>query len=173
VSEFASLQSGAMSVVFSSRHAYLAGAAVVCALLAVQALRQLHQQTTSLPDLKRVLRLEFDALPLRGWPLYAVTGTLQFGIGMVSAIAEGSPFLRHDAFVGLLGALLAAVCLAFATRAIVRRLPSFARAMESYFERPATVPLARRRSIDAEFTLYTRFFWFTCLFNRPPPTFQS
>ena len=172
--EFGAMGTGAETVLFSPRHWYLGCAALAGIItFAVQA-RALLRSAHSGLDLKRMLRLGLDSLPMRGrgWRYYALTGGLQLAVGSLTQIGEGCPFCGHDVLAGVLGALVTVIVLAFVMRAVGRRLPALVcmtdgaeRACERHTGLP---PLARElcglaRSIDV---------WFPLLFNRPPPHLQ-
>ena len=149
---------------------------VRCAALAgianfVLQARALLRRAENARDLKRMLRLGLDRLPLhaRGARYYALTAALQLAVGCLTQIGEGCPFCSHDVVAGLLGAIATVVALALVTRAVGRRLPALVCIIVDVViaaDRHAGLTL-----VSAEQRGPARWLdvWFPLLFNRPPP----
>ncbi|MBV8164264.1 MAG: hypothetical protein JOZ91_08345 [Candidatus Eremiobacteraeota bacterium] len=172
--EFGAMGSDAETVLFSPRHWYLGCAALAGIVIFVVQARALLRQATSARDLKRMLRLGLDQLPLRahGARYYALTAALQLGVGCLTQIGEGCPFCSHDVVAGLLGAIATVVVLALVTRALGRRLPAlvcFIADVVIAADRHAasTLVTTEQRGIARSLDV-----WFPLLFNRPPPKLQ-
>jgi hypothetical protein len=168
--EFGAMGSGAESILFNPRHWYLGCAVVAGIATFVLQARALLRQATSARDLKRMLGLGLDRLPLhaRGMRYYALTATLQLAIGSLTQIGEGCPFCSHDVVAGLLGALVTVVLLAFFTHAVGRRLPALVCIVAEVLapERHAGLSQVCR---EPRGLASSRDVWFPLLFNRPPP----
>ena len=173
-SEFGAMGADAESVVFSPRHWYLGCAAVAGIIIFALQARALLRKASSARDLKRMLRLGLDRLPLgaRGARYYALTAALQLALGCLTQIGEGCPFCSHDVIAGLFGALITVVVLAVVTRAVGRRLPSLVCGMADLVIAPdpyagLTLFSTQRRGLARSLDV-----WFALLFNRPPPQLQ-
>jgi hypothetical protein len=163
--------SDAEGVLFSAKHLYLG----VLALAGIATLlicgRALLLRATGARDLKRLLHIGLATLPFggKGAPYFALTATLQLGLGLLTQFGEGCPFCGHDIAAGLLGALLTVVLFGFAARAAGRRLPNAVAALVSFL--PAAedmLPQFVDRSETASFAPRS-IVWFADLYNRPPP----
>ena len=169
--EFGAMGSGAETVLFSPRHWYLGCAALAGIAIFVLQARGLLRRAENARDLKRMLRLGLDRLPLhaRGARYYALTAALQLAVGCLTQIGEGCPFCSHDVVAGLLGAIATVVALALVTRAVGRRLPALVCIIVDVViaaDRHAGLTL-----VSAEQRGPARWLdvWFPLLFNRPPP----
>jgi len=172
--EFAAMGSDAQGLAFSPRHLYLAIVAAVCLCVVVVRLFALWRQSAGGRDLKRALHVGMDTLPLRGrgWRFYALTVGLQFAIGLITEIGEGCPFCAHDVAAGVIGALVCALLLAFALRAVARRLPAFAFAFTRLLRLDPVPSAARWLPRHVASRRESSFAWFSRRFNRPPPALQ-
>ncbi len=157
------------AILFSSRHAYLALAAIGCAVFIAFEIRTLLAGASGRLDLKRQLSDEVRALPLDGdWRFYGLVVGLQFALGVGSAVGEGCLFCGHDVVFGVVGALLVAALLALAGRLITARLPRLAAALAPRFApRPEGEP--KLRSQQQSERSPNPVFWSLQLANRPPP----
>ncbi len=166
--------SDAENVLFSPRHWYLGCAALAGIIIFVVRGRALLRQADSVRDLKRMLSLGLDALPLRarGARYYVLTAGLQLTIGALTQIGEGCPFCSHDVVGGLLGAVLTVVVLALITRAIGRRLPGLVCALVSVVVIHDRSDATRFVRIVLPGPAESLGVWFPLLFNRPPPQLQ-
>jgi hypothetical protein len=174
-SEFAAMGSDAEAVFFSARHLYLG----VLALAGIATLfvcgRALLQRASGSRDLKRLLHIGLSTLPFggKGAAYFALTATLQLGLGLLTQFGEGCPFCGHDVAAGVLGALLTVVLFGFAARAVGRRLPNAVAALVSLLPAaediiPQFLDRVERASIASRSVV-----WFADLYNRPPPYLQS
>jgi hypothetical protein len=173
-SEFAAMGTDAESVLFSARHLYLGVLALAGIATLVICGRALLRRATGARDLKRLLHIGLASLPFggRGPAYFALTATLQLGLGLLTQIGEGCPFCGHDIAAGVLGALLTVVLFGFAARAVGRRLPTAVAALVNLLPAaedliPQFVDRVERASIASRSIV-----WFADLYNRPPP-FQS
>jgi hypothetical protein len=173
-SEFAAMGTDAESVLFSARHLYLGVLALAGIATLVICGRALLRRATGARDLKRLLHIGLASLPFggRGPAYFALTATLQLGLGLLTQIGEGCPFCGHDIAAGVLGALLTVVLFGFAARAVGRRLPTAVAALVNLLPAaedliPQFVDRVERTSIASRSIV-----WFADLYNRPPP-FQS
>jgi len=170
-SEFFAMGSDADAVAISPKHFYLGVAALAALFIATQQLLTLWRNSRGGRDLKRALHVGLESLPCRGrGAFFALTAGLQLGVGLATQIGEGCPFCGHDIAAGVIGALLTVVVMAFASRAISRRLPSIAAAIGALFVDPAgsdVLHFAARAGAAPSFPL---FVWFEQLYNRPPPS---
>jgi hypothetical protein len=171
-SEFFAMGSDADAVAISPKHIYLGIAGLAAMGIATWQMLMLWQNSRGGRDLKRALHVGLGALPCRGRgpSFFAVTAGLQLIAGLATQIGEGCPFCGHDIAAGVIGALLTVVAMAFAARAISRRLPSIAAAIGALFVGPAGSdgPIVVSRSCAAP--SFPRFVWFEQLYNRPPPS---
>lgn len=170
-SEFFAMGAAADAVTLSPKHIYLGIVALLAAGIALQQTLALWRNSRGGRDLKRELHVALETLPFRGRGAFLIlTAGLQLGISMTTEIGEGCPFCGHDVFAGVIGALLTVVLLAFAARAIGRRLPSIASAISALFIDPArnadALVVSRRASAQPA----PRIVWFAQLYNRPPPS---
>jgi hypothetical protein len=173
-SEFFAMGSDADSILFSARHLYLG----VLALAGIATLficgRALLQRASGARDLKRLLHIGLSTLPFggKGAAYFALTATLQLGLGLLTQIGEGCPFCGHDVTAGVLGALLTVVLFGFAARAVGRRLPTAVAALVNFLP-AAEVLIPQYLDRVERATIASRsVVWFADLYNRPPP-FQS
>lgn len=170
-SEFFAMGTDADAVALSPKHIYLGVAALVAAAVAAQQALALWRDSRGGRDLKRALHVGLERLPFRGRGAFLIfTAGLQLGISMTTEIGEGCPFCGHDVTAGVLGALLTVVLLAFAARAIGRRLPSIAAAISALFIDPAERADALVVSCNATAPVVPSIVWYAQLFNRPPPS---
>lgn len=170
-SEFFAMGAEAGVVALSPKHIYLGFAALIAAGIAVHQALALLRGSRSGRDLKRELNVGLATLPFRGRAMFfAFTAGLQLVISMATEIGEGCPFCGHDVSAGVIGALLTVVLLAFAARAIGRRLPSIAAALSALFIDPAGRATALVVSRSTAGALVPRIVWFAQLYNRPPPS---
>jgi len=172
--EFAAMGTDADAVLFSPRHWYLGLAVVVGTIAFIVRGRALIRHAQGQRDLKRILSIGLDGLPLhaKGARYYALTAGLQLGIGALTQIGEGCPFCSHDVIAGLLGALLTVVLLAVLTHALRARLPNIVCALVGHLTRETELQaptFVRPRLGGAPASLGV---WFPLLFNRPPPYLQ-
>ena len=173
-SEFAAMGTDAESVLFSAKHLYLGVLALAgIATLAICG-RALLRRASGARDLKRLLHIGLATLPFggKGAAYFALTATLQLGLGLLTQFGEGCPFCGHDIAAGVLGALLTVVLFGFAARAVGRRLPNVVAALVNILPAaddltPRFVDRVERASIASRSIV-----WFADLYNRPPP-FQS
>lgn len=157
------------AILFSSRHAYLALAAIGCAVFIAFEIRTLFACASGWLDLKRQLSDEIRALPLAGdWRFYALVAGLQFALGVGSAVGEGCFFCGHDVVFGVAGALLVAALLALAGRLITTRLPRLAAALAPRLG-PAAECTPKLHSEQQSEWSPNPVFWSLQLANRPPP----
>jgi len=174
-SEFAAMGADARAVLFSPRHWYLGIAAVAGIILFVARGRQLVAGSSNGRDLKRMLYLGLESLPLRGRGVafFALTAALQFAVGMSTEFGEGAPIAGHDVAGGVLGALLVVLVMAFAAKAIARKFPTIVAALvwmlvaSGATATPSTAAV-RRSTPPARMPA-----WTPSLLNRPPPSLQS
>src|SRR5271166_1461169 len=170
-SEFFAMGAEAGAVALSPRHIYLGITAIVAAGIAAQQVFALWRNSRGGRDLKRELHVALEGLPFRGRGVFFIlTGGLQLAISMTTEIGEGCPFCGHDVSAGVIGALLTIVLLAFAARAIARRLPSIAAAITALIIDPAQAADVLVVSRTATALPVPRFTWFEQLYNRPPPS---
>jgi hypothetical protein len=170
-SEFFAMGAAADAVALSPKHLYLGVAALIAAAVAAQQTFSWWRNSRGGRDLKRELHVALETLPFRGRGAFFIfTVGLQLGISMTTQFGEGCPFCGHDVWAGVVGALLTIVLLAFAARAIGRRLPSIAAGISALFIDPAcdADPLVVSHSATAP--LVPRIVWYAQLFNRPPPS---
>lgn len=169
-SEFFAMGVEANAVALSPKHIYLGIAALIAAAIGVHQAFALLRSSHGGRDLKRELNVGLATLPFRGRGMFfAFTAGLQLAISMATEIGEGCPFCGHDVSAGVVGALLTVVLLAFAARAIGRRLPSIAVALHALFIDPAGRSDALVVSRSATAPLVPSIIWFAQLYNRPPP----
>ncbi|HEY7980676.1 MAG TPA: hypothetical protein VID19_04265 [Candidatus Eremiobacteraceae bacterium] len=173
-SEFAAMGTGAESVLFSAKHLYLGVLALAGIATLVICGRALLLRASGARDLKRLLHIGLATLPFggKGAAYFALTATLQLGLGLLTQFGEGCPFCGHDIAAGVLGALLTVVLFGFAARAVGRRLPNVVAALVNILPAaddltPRFVDRVERASIASRSIV-----WFADLYNRPPP-FQS
>jgi hypothetical protein len=173
-SEFAAMGTDAESVLFSARHLYLGMLVLAGIATLVICGRALLRRATGARDLKRLLHIGLTTLPFggKGPAYFALTATLQLGLGLLTQIGEGCPFCGHDIAAGVLGALVTVVLFGFAARAVGRRLPTVAAALVNVLPAaegliPQFVDRIERATIASRSIV-----WFADLYNRPPP-FQS
>jgi hypothetical protein len=170
-SEFAAMGTGAESVLFSAKHLYLG----ILALAGIATLlicgRALLLRATGARDLKRLLHIGLATLPFggKGAVYFALTATLQLGLGLLTQFGEGCPFCGHDVAAGVLGALVTVVLFGLAARAVGRRLPTVVAAIVSFLPAaeeilPQFVDRIERASIASRSIV-----WSADLYNRPPP----
>jgi len=173
-SEFAAMGRAADDILFSSRHLYLAVGAALLAFVVVREVLGLWRAASSGRDLKRLLRVSLERLPFggRGLAFFALTGALQFGIGLATEIGEGCPFCGHDIVAGVLGALLTVVLIALAGRAIARRLPSIGAAVARILLAPKPAIGDYRFEAGEAPTTSNPILRCPQLFSRPPPLLQ-
>jgi hypothetical protein len=170
-SEFAAMGSGADDVLFSPRHAYLGVATIAGIAIFIVRWRAVSRDSTSFRDLKRMLHVGLESLPMRGrGPVFMMlTAALQFGFGMLTEFGEGAPIAGHDVAAGVFGASLVAILIALVVKAAARRLPDIVEAIVRYAPAPSgdRGAIADRRRQDAP--VIRRAEWTPQLFNRPPP----
>jgi hypothetical protein len=170
-SEFAAMGSGADDVLFSPRHAYLGIATIAgIAIFCVQ-WKKVTRESSNFRDLKRMLHVGLESLPMRGrGPAFMMlTAGLQLGFGMLTELGEGAPIAGHDVAAGVLGASLVAILVALVVKAAARRLPDIVEAIVRYAPAPSgdRGAIAHRRRQDAPVIRCAE--WTPQLFNRPPP----
>jgi hypothetical protein len=173
-SEFFAMGSDADSILFSARHLYLGVLALVGIATLIFCGRALLQRASGARDLKRLLHIGLSTLPFggKGAAYFALTATLQLGLGLLTQIGEGCPFCGHDVTAGVLGALLTVVLFGFAARAVGRRLPTAVAALVNFLP-AAEVLIPQYLDRVERATIASRsVVWFADLYNRPPP-FQS
>jgi hypothetical protein len=173
-SEFFAMGSDADSILFSARHLYLGVLALAGIATLIICGRALLQRASGARDLKRLLHIGLSTLPFggKGAAYFALTATLQLGLGLLTQIGEGCPFCGHDVTAGVLGALLTVVLFGFAARAVGRRLPTAVAALVNFLP-AAEVLIPQYLDRVERATIASRsVVWFADLYNRPPP-FQS
>jgi hypothetical protein len=170
-SEFAAMGTDAENVLFSAKHLYLGILAFAGIATLLICGRALLARATGARDLKRLLHIGLATLPFggKGAAYFALTATLQLGLGLLTQIGEGCPFCGHDVAAGVLGALLTVVLFGVASRAVGRRLPTVVAALVSLLPAveeilPQFVDRIERASIASRSIV-----WFADLYNRPPP----
>jgi len=174
-SEFFAMGSDADSVALSPKHVYLGVIAIVCTSVAIWQGATVWRASHGVRDLKRALHVGLASLPFRGRgpAFFALTAALQLIAGLGTQIGEGCPFCGHDVAAGVLGALLTAIILALAGRAIARRLPSIAAAIAALFVDEPSIDPSRVAARHIALLGLPRFAWFSQLYNRPPPLFST
>jgi hypothetical protein len=173
--EFFAMGSDADSVALSPRHLYLGVIALICLVIVISQCLALWRKSSGVRDLKRALHVGLASLPFRGrgTRFFALTAALQLGAGLGTQIGEGCPFCGHDVAAGVLGALLTAVLLALAGRAIAWRLPSIAAAIAALFVDEPSLDPSRIAFREIALLGLPRFAWFSQLYNRPPPLLST
>jgi len=169
MSEFAGMGQEADTVLFSTRHLYLLMAVIVCAMLAIREIHIVRALSSSQRDFKRVVALNLDTLPLKGWGFFGAMAAAQFSVGVVSAVGEGCFFCGHDVIAALIGALATVLLLAFTARLLAARLPSIAAALVYFVQAVCVRSTTPWTSLQVAPAPFDRFYWFSSLFNRPPP----
>jgi len=169
--EFAAMGAQADHLVFSARHWYLGCAALAGIGVFIVRSRSLVAQAQGGRDLKRLLTLGLEALPLRGrgFGYYSLTAVLQLAVGSLTQLGEGCPFCSHDVIAGLLGALVTVVLLGMVTRVIGRRLPAFVCVLAGHRAVQDQKDATRFVRIELPGPTQSLGVWFPLLFNRPPP----
>jgi hypothetical protein len=169
--EFFAMGSDADSVALSPRHLYLGAIALVCVGVLAWRSAALWRASLGVRDLKRALHVGLLSLPFRGRGarFFALSVGLQLCVGLGTQIGEGCPFCGHDVAAGVFGAVLTAMVLAFAGRAIARRLPSIAGAIAALFIDEPSLGTSCFAADKAALLGLPRFAWFSQLYNRPPP----
>lgn len=173
-SEYAAMGSGADAVLVSARHWYLDVGAIAAIAAIFIRVRALYRSSWGGRDLKRILHVGLDRLPLRGrGAAFAVlTAGLQFSIGMLTEFGEGAPIEGHDVAAGVFGALVVALLLALATKAAASSLPSIVEAIIRLLPAPSSSPNSAFVKSQPPAAAVHQSFWSAHLFNRPPPHLQ-
>jgi hypothetical protein len=157
-------------ILLSPRHAYLALAAVGCAMFVFLEIRRLLARAQGPLDLRRQVSIELARLPLSGdWRFCSIIALVQFAVGLGTAIGEGCFFCGHDAFFGVAGALLTATVLALIGKFFSRRLSGLAAALASMLLPIMRPVLPAPRADRSRRSTARPVFWFLQLANRPPP----
>ncbi len=173
-SEFAGMGADSGAIAFSSRHLYLALAALAALAVAVREISGFVGAAANGRDRKRLAEMSLATLPWRGGRRFVLfTALLQFGIGGLTEIGEGCPLCGHDIGAGVVGAVVGALLLALATRLLARRLPAAASALFAFFRQIDRPTADGMRRALARPIVVDDLLWFARLFNRPPPALQS
>lgn len=170
-SEFFAMGSDAGSLAFSPKHLYLGIAAFACMCAIGSQSARFWRASSGAHDVKRLLNVSLVSLPWRGrgTAFFGLTAGLQLCFGLTTLFGEGCAFCGHDIAAGLIGALLTAVVLALAGRAIAMRLPAFAAAIATLFADIAANAGTAKSRRGIAIVKIQDFIWFVQLYNRPPP----
>ena len=166
--------SDASVVAVSPRHLYLGAAGAVALGVAIREIFHLRARSSGLRDAKRLAELGLSSLPFAGRRhFWLATAALQFALGSLTEIGEGCPLCGHDVGAGIAGALLCALALSLAARALSKRLPSFAAALADFVLAEPDPQPARAVAPELAPVVVGHLLGYTRLFNRPPPRLQS
>jgi hypothetical protein len=173
VSEFAGMGSAAGGVTFSSRHIYLGLGAVGSLALALRAIGSMLAHASGPRDAKRLAEIGLASLPFGGRRSFVpFTAALQFVLGGATEIGEGCPLCGHDIAAAIAGALVGAIVLAFAVRALGKRLPRVACAIVAFLPAANASDEPHEHAVVHEPIVRADFLWCSRLFSRPPPVLQ-